>query len=286
MSNIIALTKENIQQVVDASKEHLVVMVFTSQQQQETLAFQQEMQNIAVENSSRFILATVDCDTQIEIAQYFQIQSLPTTLLLSKGQPIDGFAGVKARLEILEVLEKHLPAQWQLNLAQAKQILAKEERNAEELSQALELLKAAYQDSQVAEVALAFADVSLLVGEVAQAETLLESIGLANQDSYYQSLMAKLDLAKDAADTPEIRELQQAFEATPTDLVVLTNLAKALHQVNRNEEALDLLFTVLKKDMSAQNGDVKHVFMEILTAIGQGNTLANQYRRQLYTLLY
>ncbi|WP_133407448.1 tetratricopeptide repeat protein [Parashewanella tropica] len=286
MSNIIALTKENIQQVVDASKEHLVVMVFTSQQQQETLAFQQEMQTIATENSSRFILATVDCDTQIEIAQYFQIQSLPTTLLLSKGQPIDGFAGIKPRPEVLEVLEKHLPAQWQLNLAQAKQILANEARSTEDVTQALELLKAAYQDSQVAEVALAFADASLLVGEVAQAETLLASIGLADQDSYYHSLMAKLDLAKDAADTPEIRELQQAFESNPTDLAVLMNLAKALHQVNRNEEALDLLFAVLQKDISAQDGEVKHVFMEILTAIGQGNTLANQYRRQLYTLLY
>ena len=286
MSNILDLTKENIQQVVDASAEHIVVMTFTSQQQPESLAFEQEMVAIAAENTSRFILAKVNCDEQMEIAQYFQIQALPTTLLLSKGQPVDGFAGVKSRPEIMEVLDKHLPEKWMLALKQAKLILANEARSADELSQAFELLKQAYQDSQIAEVTLALADVNLLLGDNTQAEALLETIGLADQDSYYQSLMAKLDLAKDAADTPEIRELQTKLEQKPEDLETLVNLGKALHQVQRNEEALELLFNELRKDLSAQDGNMKAVFMEILTAIGQGNSLANQYRRKLYTLLY
>ncbi|RYV03156.1 co-chaperone YbbN [Shewanella sp. OPT22] len=286
MSNILDLTKENIQQVVDASAEHIVVMTFSSQQQPESVGFAQEMETIAAENTSRFILAKVNCDEQMEIAQYFQIQALPTTLLLSKGQPIDGFAGVKPRTEVLEVLEKHLPAKWMLALKQAKSVLANEERTADELNQAFELLKQAYQDSQVAEVTLALADVNLLLGNNTEAETLLQKIGLADQDSYYQSLMAKLDLAKDAADTPEIRELQIKLDANPDDFDALVNLSKALHQVQRNEEALELLYSVLRKDLSAQDGNVKTVFMEILTAIGQGNPLANQYRRKLYTLLY
>lgn len=286
MSNILDLTKENIQQVVDASTDNVVVVVFESQQQPESVTFTQEMEAVAVENSSRFILAKVDCDTQIEIAQYFQIKALPTTLLLSKGHPVDGFAGVKTRTEIMEVLDKHLPEKWMLSLKQAKVILASEERSAEELNQAFELLKQAYQDSKVAEVTLALADVNLLLGDNAQAEVLLETVGLADQDSYYQSLMAKLDLAKDAADTPEIRELQTKFEQNPQDFNALIDLGKALNQVQRNEEALELLFDVLSKDLSAQDGNVKAVFMEILTAIGQGNALANQYRRKLYTLLY
>ncbi|MBM7073334.1 tetratricopeptide repeat protein [Shewanella sp. 202IG2-18] len=286
MSNILDLTKENIQQVVDASAEHIVVMTFSSQQQPESVGFAQEMETIAAENTSRFILAKVNCDEQMEIAQYFQIQALPTTLLLSKGQPIDGFAGVKPRTEVLEVLEKHLPAKWMLALKQAKSVLANEERTADELNQAFELLKQAYQDSQVAEVTLALADVNLLLGNNTEAETLLQKIGLADQDSYYQSLMAKLDLAKDAADTPKIRELQIKLDTNPGDFDALISLGKALHQVQRNEEALELLYSVLRKDLSAQDGNVKTVFMEILTAIGQGNPLANQYRRKLYTLLY
>jgi len=68
--------------------------------------------------------------------------------------------------------------------------------------------------------------------------------------------------------------------------VLLLELSKALHAAHRDDEALDLLFGVLSKDLGAENGTVKQVFMEVLTALGQGNPIANQYRRKLYTLLY
>lgn len=38
--------------------------------------------------------------------------------------------------------------------------------------------------------------------------------------------------------------------------------------------------------MSALDGNIKQLFLDILTAMGQGDSLANQYRRKLYTLLY
>jgi putative thioredoxin len=128
--------------------------------------------------------------------------------------------------------------------------------------------------------------VALQQGLLAEAKGLLARIGLADQDSYYHNLVAKLALAEDAADTPEIRQLQQNVAEQPDNLDAVVILAKALNVAQRNEEALELLFVILQKDMSAADGKVKQVFMEILTAIGQGNTLANQYRRKLYTLLY
>ncbi|MBE8167319.1 MAG: co-chaperone YbbN, partial [Shewanella sp.] len=39
MTNVLDLTKENIQQVVDASMEHIVVLTFASQQMPESAAF-------------------------------------------------------------------------------------------------------------------------------------------------------------------------------------------------------------------------------------------------------
>ncbi|MCL1076754.1 co-chaperone YbbN [Parashewanella spongiae] len=286
MTNVLDLTKENIQQVVDASMDHIVVLTFASQQMPESAAFTGQLEQLAAKNSDRFILAKVDCDSQVEIAQYFQIQSVPTTLILSKGQPVDGFSDVKPEAEVLALLEKHLPAAWELQLKQAQVILANEQRTADDLVKASELLTLAHRESPVAEVTTALADVSLMLNDVTRAEALLKTIGLADQDSYYQSLMAKLALAKDASDTPEIRSLQSQFDAAPDDLQVLIDLAKAMHQVQRNEEALELLFTVLSKDLSALDGEVKKAFMEILTALGQSNSLTNQYRRRLYTLLY
>ncbi|MCG9729715.1 tetratricopeptide repeat protein [Shewanella sp. Isolate13] len=281
MESILELTKENIQQVVDASMEKIVVMAFWATQSPESLALMQTLEGITQQQAGRFVLAKVNCEQEMEIANYFQIQSLPTTLVLHEGKPVDGFAGVQEAPQVIEMLEKHLPAQWQLKLNQARVFLAEQNAIA-----ALPLLKDAYSENPLAEIALALADVYLSLGVLEDAKGLLDSVGLADQDSYYQSLKAKLALALDAADTPEIRNLQQALEKAPDNLELVLDLAKALHQAGRNDEALELLFMPLQKDVSALDGRVKVLFLEILTALGQGNSLANQYRRKLYTLLY
>lgn len=287
MDNILSLTKDNIQQVVDASMQQIVVLAFWAQPQEQSVAMLHTLEQIAAQNAGRFVLAKVDCEAELEIANYFRIQSLPTTLVLDKGQPVDGFAGLQDAAQVTAMLDKHLPPMWQLQLAQAKALLALSQVSAEDLATAAVLLKEAHTGSNhAAEVSLVLADVYLMQGELAQAQALLEQIGLADQDGYYQSLKAKLTLALDAADTPEIRDLQQKFEQHPQDLVLLLELSKALHAAHRDDEALALLFAVLSKDLGAENGAVKQVFMEILTALGQGNALANQYRRKLYTLLY
>ncbi|WP_299493560.1 tetratricopeptide repeat protein [uncultured Shewanella sp.] len=281
MDTVLELTKENIQEIVDASMEQVVVLAFWAEQSPESVSFGQVLTQIAQQQAGRFILAKINCDIEVEIANYFQIQNLPTTLILHQGKPVDGFAGVKDAAEILPLLEQHLPAQWQLRLNEAKALLADQDWQT-----AMPLLKLAYDENQSAEVALVYCDAQLMAGGLSEAESLLDSVGLADQDGYYQSLKAKLALALEAADTPEIRLLQSEFEKHPEDSQALIKLAKALHQASRNEEALELIFTPLKKDVTVGNGEVKQVFLEILTALGQGHSLANQYRRKLYTLLY
>ncbi|WP_025820575.1 tetratricopeptide repeat protein [Shewanella marina] len=281
MNNILDLTKENIQQVVDASMQQVVVVMFWANQSPEAMSTLANIEQIAQAQSGRFVLAKVDCETQMEIAQYFRIQQLPTILVLKQGQPVDGLAGPQTTEQLATMLEQHLPPLWQLQLAQAKQLLANDDATA-----ASELLKQALIASDDAQIKLVLADAQLSLNDIAQAEMLLSQIGLADQDGYYQNLKAKLALALEAADTPEIRELQQQYDAAPDNLDVMIALAKALHQARRDDEALALLFAPLTKDISAHNGQVKAAFLEVVTALGQGSVLANQYRRKLYSLLY
>ncbi|NMH64364.1 tetratricopeptide repeat protein [Shewanella salipaludis] len=286
MENVLNLTKDNIQQVVDASMQQVVVLVFWAEQQADSLAMAHRLEALAQQHAGRFLLAKVDCEAEMEIASYFRIQSLPTTLVLDKGQPVDGFAGLQDEQQIGIMLDKYLPPVWQLQLDEAKALLAQPEVSDEMLSTAQVLLKEAQSQSTTAEISLVLADVYLQQEDYTAAAALLDKIGLADQDGYYQSLKAKLALALEAADTPEIRELQQKLAQTPDDLTLLIALARALHQAHRDDEALGSLLAVLRQDMTALNGDVKQVFMEILTALGQGHGVANQYRRQFYSLLY
>ena len=56
--------------------------------------------------------------------------------------------------------------------------------------------------------------------------------------------------------------------------------------MGRNEEALELLFSHLRKDLGAADGQARKMLQEILAALGTGDALASKYRRQLYSLLY
>ena len=89
---------------------------------------------------------------------------------------------------------------------------------------------------------------------------MLKTIPLQDQDTRYQGLVAQIELLKQAADTPEIQQLQQQVEENPEDAALATQLALQLHQVGRNEEALELLFGHLRKDLTAADGQTRKTF--------------------------
>ncbi len=89
---------------------------------------------------------------------------------------------------------------------------------------------------------------------------MLKTIPLQDQDTRYQGLVAQIELLKQAADTPEIQQLQQQVAENPEDAALATQLALQLHQVGRNEEALELLFGHLRKDLTAADGQTRKTF--------------------------
>ena len=114
---------------------------------------------------------------------------------------------------------------------------------------------------------------------------MLAVVPLQDQDTRYQSLISQIDLLKQAADTPEIQQLQEQMASEPDNAGLAAKLALQLHQVGRNEEALELLLGFLKRDLSAGDGEVRKMFRDS-GGLGTGDALASRYRRQLYSLLY
>ena len=148
-------------------------------------------------------------------------------------------------------------------------------------------MKDAWQASQQrSDIGLTLAETQIALNRTEDAETVLATIPLQDRDTRYQGLVAQIELLKQAADTPEIQQLQQQVEQQPENVDLAVQLALQLHQVGRNEEALELLMGHLKKDLAAANGNARKTLMDILAALGTGDALAAKYRRQLYSLLY
>ncbi|WP_310607925.1 co-chaperone YbbN [Buttiauxella brennerae] len=278
----IDITEANMHQVLEQSVTTPILFYFWSARSQHCEQLTPVLDKLAAQYQGQFILAKVDCDAEQMVASQFGLRSIPTVYLFQNGQPVDGFQGPQPEEAIRALLEKVLPREEELK-AQEAMLLMQEGKHAE----ALPLLKDAWQISnQNSEIGLMLAEVQIALNRSEDAEAVLKTIPLQDQDTRYLGLVAQIDLLKQAADTPEIQQLQQQVEQDPENALLASQLALQLHQVGRNEEALELLFSHLKKDLAAADGQVRKMLMEILAALGTGDALASKYRRLMYSLLY
>ena len=259
-----------------------VLFYFWSERSQHCLQLTPILESLAAQYNGQFILAKLDCDAEQMIAAQFGLRAIPTVYLFQNGQPVDGFQGPQPEEAIRALLDKVLPREEELKAQQAMQLM--QEGN---YTDALPLLKDAWQlSNQNGEIGLLLAETLIALNRSEDAEAVLKTIPLQDQDTRYHGLVAQIELLKQAADTPEIQQLQQQVAENPEDAALATQLALQLHQVGRNEEALELLFGHLRKDLTTADGQTRKTFQEILAALGTGDALASKYRRQLYALLY
>jgi putative thioredoxin len=277
---IVDVSLSNAREVLDASMHKLVLFQFWSARSEGCKQLGPVLERIVQQYPQQLMLARVDCDNEQDLAMQFGVQSLPTVMMIKQGRPVDGFAGVETEQAIREKLAAYLPKPEDELLAQAEQLLA-----AQNYSAAYPILKEALLLApNRTEIKLWLADTAIGLGQLPQAEALLAEIKLAEQDALYKSVVAKLELAKEAADTPEIQALETALAASPDDKELKEKLAVQYQAVQRSEDALALLLTVLQQDLNY--GSSKKLYLDILAALPKGDSVASQYRRKLYSLLY
>jgi putative thioredoxin len=280
---MIAITLDNFQQmVVEESKNKLVLVSFWAEQVPESLELRDKLAVKLSNLSEHITLATVDCQSQGQIAQQFGIQGVPTAILLQDAQPLDGLSGPQDDASIAVFLDKHLPKQEDILLEQAKLALS----NNQVLDAQNAITQAYKVDNSRADIKLVLIDVYLKMGKTSEAKTLLDTIMLVDQDSEYQSLMAKVELAEQAENSPEIKALEAQLKKTPNDVSLNQQLAAQYSQVNRQEEALAILFRLVQAGDESTKDQSKELFLDVLKALPDGDPLALKFRRKLYTLMY
>ena len=280
---MIAINLENFQQVVlEESKNKLILIAFWAEQIPESMQLRDALAAKVQPFSEQMLMASLDCQAQQQIAQQFAIQGLPTAILVKNGQPLDGISGPQTDESIATFLDKHLPKAEDLLLAQAQKALTESK-----LAEAQSAINQAYQlDENRADIKLVLIDVSIQTGNTDEAQGLLDTIMMVDQDSYYQALVAKLELASQAANSPEIQALEAQLANKPDDIEIQHQLAAQYSQVNRQEEALTLLFRLVQSGDAETKEKSEELFLDVLKALPDGDAIATKFRRKLYTLMY
>lgn len=240
------------------------------------------LEKIAAEFDGAFLLAKVNADAENMIAAQFGVRSLPTVILMKDGQPIDGFVGAKSEQEVREFLAPHLPKPWEAALQQAQELIA-----AQDIQGALPLLRQVYEESgREPQIACLFAQQLVELKRLEEAEAVLQQIKMADQDSFYEQVMAQLELKQQSAKTPELTALEEAHAQQPDNLEVAYQLALQMHQESLHRPALEILLNIMKNDRNFADGAVRKTMTDILAALGKGDPLAVEFQRKLFTLLY
>ena len=277
---IVDVSINNAREVLDASMQKLVLFQFWSARSEGCTQLSPVLEKIVRQYPNQLLLARVDCDKEPDLAMQFGVQSLPTVMMIKQGRPVDGFAGVETEQAILAKLAAYLPKPEDELLTQAEALLA-----AQDYAGAYPLLKEAMALApERSDIKVWLADAAVSLGQLPQAEALLAGIKLAEQDALYKTVQAKIQLAKEAADTPEIQALEAALAKDSANNQLKEQLAIQYQAVQRSEEALALLLTILQQDLNF--GGSKKLYLDILAALPKGDSVASQYRRKLYSLLY
>lgn len=282
MDYIINVNETNFSEIIKATAEVPVVFHFISPREPRSLEMESLFRRLSDEYPKQFLLAIINCDDHPMIASQFRVQAVPTSYFFADGQPVDAIQGVVSEQELRIRLSNILPKEEELKFTQALEFL-----EASQYDLALPLLKNAWEltEKKNSDFGLLYAETYIAMKQIEPARDILAQIPIQDRDSRWQGLQDQIRLLEQAADSPEIQQLQAEYAKTQKPDIAV-KLANQLHQVGKNEEALNLLFEWLKKDLSAGNGEIKTQFLAILSAMGNADPLVAKYRRQLYSLLY
>lgn len=240
------------------------------------------LEKLSAEYNGAFLLARVDVDQEQELAEAFQIRSVPTVMLVKGGQLIDGFPGVLPEGQVKEFLTHHGIAPAQLV---EDAIIEVDAPPVDPHAEVMRLRKAIEAEPDTAGLKLELALALLQTGSSGEAEQLLDGLpaNLATDDRTIKA-RAQLGFAALLKDAPPAAVLEAAIAADPTDLRA-RHLLGVRHLLSGDAEAgLIQFIEMLQRDRTYENGLARKTLINAFRVL-EDEDLVSRYRRKMSSLL-
>lgn len=276
------LTEQNVKEVIVDASMKKAVFVYFFMNAPECEATTKAVTAAITDNNEYVSLVEADVQEQVSqaVAMQLGLQTVPALIVMQNGRPVDALQGDDVVTKLPETIKKFMPSEAELLIREANDLEQKGD-----LQQAVTKAKQAYNlDEKNVEIKLIYARLCIKNKELELAHILLDNAGREEQSMQdYKDLVSALTLAEQAAESPEIKELEAKFNAAPDNSEIASNYAAALAEAGKKAKALEILFNILKKDLSDANA--KKTFLDLLNTMS-GDPLQKEYRRKLYTLMY
>ncbi|MBI3837805.1 MAG: tetratricopeptide repeat protein [Planctomycetia bacterium] len=267
---------------VERSREVLVVVDFWAQWCQPCRMLGPILEKLAQEYAGKFLLVKTDTDKLPNIAAGFGVQSIPAVYAMRDGQLLDFFVGLLPEGQIRDWIDRLLPSEAELLVAQARKLEASDPKQAEE-----KYLEASRLDPNLASAKIGLATLLFSRGRADESRAILEELerrGFLEPDA--EKLKAQLNVMSQGQTAGDLAMLQTTVMANPGDLQAKLALAEALAAQAQYEQALETALAVVQAGKKEFVEPARKLMVDIFRLLPDESELVTTYRRRLSTALY
>ncbi|WP_035704890.1 thioredoxin family protein [Niveispirillum irakense] len=235
-------------------------------------------------------LVKIDTDENPAVAGQLRVQSIPTVYAFFQGRPVDGFQGALPESQIKSFIERLVKLSGGEGAIDIAAILAEAKALLDEgdLHGAADIYNNILAEEP--ENAAAYAGLIRCLMAVGQHEGVTEMLENAPasmaKSPELAAIRTQLELARQAEEAGPLTELKAAVDADPANHQARYDYALALYAAGRNEEAVDSLLEIVRRDREWNERAARTQLLKLFEAFGHTDKLTVSGRRKLSSLLF
>ncbi|MQX54192.1 tetratricopeptide repeat protein [Alcanivorax sediminis] len=285
-SYIIDATEQNIQQVLEQSRQIPVLISFWSSRSQPSMEMAPALERIVNEYQGKLVLAKVNVDEQQMLASQFGLQALPSLKLVFQGQLVNELEGAQTEQSLRQWLAPIVDpeaAEAQQEEGFIEQVrMAIEAGHGEQAEAALRQTLQQTPDKHAIRALLV--EYLLGQGSLDEAQSVLAEV---TEDAEplrpFRARFALLDKLEGEGQSLKDLEVRISDAPTPEDLYAHGLQAAAAGQFRAG---LESLLVLLRDHRDYKEGIARSALLEVFECLPKGDPLASEYRRKMFNYLY